>query len=144
MPVPLPTVHNVTAETRQQHNSAAQLTNLWAIGQRQYCSNVPETKTAFSVFCQSENTRPNSQLASQLTSDLLSQSYLRNLDTPVEQQLGPNVVLVLVDVVEQAPVRHQLRDQLDGGTQADTQQADQVGVLHASHDEGLLLRPKNI
>lgn len=77
-------------------------------------------------------------------SNLLSLAYLGNLDTPVEQQLGANVVLVLVDVVEEAPVRHQLRDQLDGGTQADTQQAYQVGVLHARHDEGLLLRPENI
>ena len=43
-----------------------------------------------------------------------------------------------MDVVEQAPVRHQLRDQLDGGAQADAQQANQVGVLHACHDQGLL------
>lgn len=35
-------------------------------------------------------------------------------------------------------MRHQLCDQLDGGTQADTQQTDQVRVLHASHDQGLL------
>lgn len=65
-------------------------------------------------------------------------SYLGNLNTPIKQQLGPDVVLVLVDIVEQAPMRHQLGDQLDGGTQADAQQADQVGVLHARHDEGLL------
>lgn len=64
--------------------------------------------------------------------------YLGNLDTPVEQQLGPNVVLVLMDIVEQAPMRHQLCYQLDGGTQAHAQQAHQVGVLHASHDQGLL------
>lgn len=64
--------------------------------------------------------------------------YLGNLDTPIEQQLGSDVVLVLVDIVEQAPMRHQLCDQLDGGTQADAQQASQVGVLHASHDQGLL------
>lgn len=82
--------------------------------------------------------------ALQLSSDLLSLAYLGNLDTPVKQQLGANVVLVLVDVVEEAPVRHQLCHQLDGGTQADTQQAHQVGVLHARHDQGLLLRPENI
>ncbi len=64
--------------------------------------------------------------------------YLGDLDTPVEQQLRSDVVLVLMDIVEQAPVRHQLCDQLDGGTKADTQQADQVGVLHARHDQGLL------
>lgn len=45
---------------------------------------------------------------------------------------------MLVYVVKQAPVRHQLRDQLDSGTQADTQQTHQVGVLDASHDQGLL------
>lgn len=65
-------------------------------------------------------------------------NYLGDLDTPVEQQLGANVVLVLVDVVEQAPVRHELCDQLDGGTEADAQQADQVWVLHAGHDQSLL------
>lgn len=64
--------------------------------------------------------------------------YLGNLDTPIQQQLGSNVVLVLMDIVEEAPMRHQLCDQLDGGTQADAQQADQVGVLHASHNQGLL------
>lgn len=35
-------------------------------------------------------------------------------------------------------MRHQLCDQLDGGRQADTQQADQMGVLHAGHNQGLL------
>lgn len=73
-----------------------------------------------------------------LTARCFPAPYLGDLDTPVEQQLGANVVLVLVDVVEQAPVRHQLCDQLDGGTQADAQQADQVWVLHAGHDQSLL------
>lgn len=33
---------------------------------------------------------------------------------------------------------HELGHQLDGGTQADTKEAHQVGVLHAGHDQGLL------
>lgn len=33
---------------------------------------------------------------------------------------------------------HELGDQLDGGAQADAEQTDQVGVLHAGHDQGLL------
>ena len=60
------------------------------------------------------------------------------MDTPVEQQLRSDVVLVLVYVVEEAAVGHELGDQLDGGAQADAQQAHQVGVLHAGHDQGLL------
>lgn len=65
-------------------------------------------------------------------------TYLGDLDTPVEQQLRADVVLVLVHVVEEAAVGHELRDQLDGGAQADAQQTHQVGVLHAGHDQGLL------
>lgn len=65
-------------------------------------------------------------------------TYLGNLDTPVEQQLRSDVVLVLVHVVEEAAVGHELGDQLDGGAQADAQQTHQVGVLHAGHDQGLL------
>lgn len=38
--------------------------------------------------------------------------YLGNLDTPVEEELGADAVLVLPDVVEEAAVRHQLSDQL--------------------------------
>ncbi len=70
--------------------------------------------------------------------DLIVVTYLGNLDTPVEQQLRSNVVLVLVHVVEEAAVGHELGDQLDGGAQADAQQTHQVGVLHAGHDQGLL------
>lgn len=65
-------------------------------------------------------------------------THLGDLDTPVEQQLRPDVVLVLVHVVEQAAVGHELGDQLDGGAQAHAQQTHQVGVLHAGHDQGLL------
>jgi len=65
-------------------------------------------------------------------------AYLSDLDTPVEQQLRSDVVLVLVHVVEEAAVGHELRDQLDGGAQAHAEQTHQVGVLHAGHDQGLL------
>lgn len=65
-------------------------------------------------------------------------SYLGDLDTPVEHQLRADVVLVFVDVVEEAAVGHELGDQLDGGAQADPQETDQVGVFHASHDQSLL------
>lgn len=72
------------------------------------------------------------------SSDLIVVTYLGDLDTPVEQQLRSDVVLVLVHVVEEASVGHELGDQLDGGAQADAQQTHQVGVLHAGHDQGLL------
>lgn len=71
--------------------------------------------------------------------DLFVLAYLGDLDTPVEQQLRSDVVLVLVHVVEQAAVGHELGDQLDGGAQADAQQTHQVGVLHAGHDQSLLV-----
>lgn len=70
--------------------------------------------------------------------DLIIVIYLCNLDTPVEQQLRSNVVLVLMHIVEEAAVGHELGDQLDGGAQADTEETHQVGVLHAGHDQGLL------
>lgn len=70
--------------------------------------------------------------------DLIVVTYLSDLDTPVEQQLRSNVVFVLVHIVEQAAMGHELGDQLDGGAQADTQKTHQVGVLHAGHDQGLL------
>lgn len=65
-------------------------------------------------------------------------AYLCDLDTPIEQQLRPDVVLVLMHVVQEAAVGHELGDQLDGRAQADTQETNQVGVLHAGHDQGLL------
>ena len=66
-------------------------------------------------------------------------SYLGDLDTPVEQQLRADVVLVFVDVVEEAAVGHELGDQLCGGAQAHPQETDQVGVLHAGHNQSLLV-----
>lgn len=65
-------------------------------------------------------------------------THLGDLDTPVEQQLRADVVLVLVHVVQQAAMGHELGHQLDGGAQADAQQTYQVGVFHAGHDQGLL------
>ena len=63
---------------------------------------------------------------------------LSNLDTPVEEQLGTDVVLVLPDIFKEAAIRHQLGDQLHGGSQADPQQAAHVGAGHSCHDIGLL------
>lgn len=85
--------------------------------------------------CQHKCPPPN---AAALLLNLIAVAYLGDLDTPVEQQLRPDVVLVLVHVVEQAAVGHELGDQLDGRAQADAEQAHQVGVFHAGHDQGLL------
>lgn len=65
-------------------------------------------------------------------------THLGDLDTPVEQQLRSDVVLVLVHVVKQAAMGHELGYQLDGGAQADSQETHQVGVFHAGHYQGLL------
>ena len=48
-------------------------------------------------------------------------TYLSYLDAPVKQQLRSDVVLVFMDVIQQAAVRHELRDQLDGWAQTHTQ-----------------------
>lgn len=40
---------------------------------------------------------------------------LGDLDTPVEEQLGADAVLVFPDVVEEAAIRHQLSDELHRG-----------------------------
>lgn len=63
---------------------------------------------------------------------------LGNLDTPVEEELGADAVLVLPDVVEEAAVRHQLGDQLHRGGQTDPQQTTHVGAGHSCHNIGLL------
>lgn len=117
-----------------------------------------EATPALVTLCVSPSGTPNSQHKSlkTWTSDVRAQTHtcahthgtsrclpivvthLGDLDTPVEQQLWADVVLVLVHVVEQAAVGHELGDQLDGGTQADSQQTHQVGVFHAGHYQGLL------
>lgn len=68
----------------------------------------------------------------QMRSRLL-RTNLGDLDTPVEEELGANAVLVLPNVVQQAAVGHQLGDQLHCGRQADPQQAAHVGAGHARH-----------
>lgn len=68
--------------------------------------------------------------------------YLSDLNTPVEQGLRADVVLVRPDVVEQAAVGHELGHQLHVGGQADAQQAAYVGVFHAGHHVGLLKAQK--
>ena len=64
--------------------------------------------------------------------------YLGDLNTPVEQPLGADVVPVGADVVQQAAAGHQLGDQLDRRRQADPQKTAHVGVVHACHHIGLL------
>lgn len=65
-------------------------------------------------------------------------SHLRYLHTPVEQVLGADIVLVLFDIVEQAAVGHQLRDELHRWRQADAEQATHMRVFHAGHHVSLL------
>lgn len=63
---------------------------------------------------------------------------LGDLDTPVEEELGADAVLVLPDVVEEAAVRHQLSDQLHRGGQTDPQQTTHIGAGHTCHHICLL------
>ena len=65
-------------------------------------------------------------------------SHLGDLDAPVEETLGADVLVVLPDVVQQAAVGHQLGDQLHRGGQADPQQTTHVRVVHTGHHIGLL------
>lgn len=94
--------------------------------------------TTLTPASQYSNTQTLERQQTPLHFNLITVTYLRNLDTPVEQQLRANVVLVLVHVVQEAAVGHELGDQLDGGAQADAEETHQVGVLHAGHDQGLL------
>ena len=64
--------------------------------------------------------------------------YLGDLNTPVKQPLGADVVPAGADVVQQAAAGHELGDQLHRRGQADPQQAAHVGVVHAGHYIGLL------
>lgn len=48
-------------------------------------------------------------------------TYLSYLDTPVKQQLWTNVILVFMDVIQQAAVGHKLCHQLNGGAQTHPQ-----------------------
>lgn len=48
-------------------------------------------------------------------------SYLGDLNTPVEQQLGANVVFVFMNIVQQTAMGHELSDQLYGGAQTHSQ-----------------------
>lgn len=65
-------------------------------------------------------------------------TYLGDLDTPVEEELGADVVLVLPDVVEEAAVGHQLSDQLHRGGQTDSQKTTHVRAGDPCHHVSLL------
>ena len=64
--------------------------------------------------------------------------YLGYLHTPVEQVLRADVVLVLLDVVQQAAVGHELSDQLHRGGQADPQETTHVRAGDPRHHISLL------
>lgn len=70
-------------------------------------------------------------------------AYLSDLHTPVEQVLGADVVLVRLDVVEQAAIGHELGHQLHVRRQADAQQTAHVWVFHARHHVGFLKAQRN-
>lgn len=67
-------------------------------------------------------------------------AYLCNLHTPVEKILGPNVVLVLSDVIKEAAVRHQLCDELNCRSETDSQQAAHMRIVNTSHHVSFLRR----
>lgn len=69
---------------------------------------------------------------------IMSLSYLGNLHTPVEQVLGADVVFVLLDIVQQAAVGHELSDELHRGGQADAEQPAHMRMVHACHHISLL------
>lgn len=69
-------------------------------------------------------------------------AHLSDLHAPVEEVLGPDAVLVLSDVIEQAAVRHELSDQLHRGGQTDSQQAAHVRTDHTRHHVRLLCEKK--
>lgn len=49
---------------------------------------------------------------------------------------------MFMNIIQQAAMRHQLSDKLDGRAQADAQESHQVWVIHAGHDEGFLKQKK--
>ena len=67
-----------------------------------------------------------------------SHVYLSNLCTPIEKNLGSNIFLVLADIVQETPQRHQLCDQHHLGRHAHGQDSDTTGVFHGGHYSRLL------
>lgn len=65
---------------------------------------------------------------------VMSLPYLCYLDTPVEKKLRANIIFVFMHIVQKASMRHQLGNQLNGGTQTHSQKTNQVGMIHASHN----------
>lgn len=72
--------------------------------------------------------------------DVCRSTHLCDLHTPVEKVLGADVVLVLSDVIKEATVRHQLCDELDSGSEADSQQAAHMRIVNTSHHISFLRR----
>lgn len=64
--------------------------------------------------------------------------YLGDLDTPVEEELRTNAILVLADVVEEAAVRHQLSDQLHCWGETNPQETTHIRAGNPRHHIRLL------
>ena len=61
-----------------------------------------------------------------------------NLFAPAEQRLRSDLVLVVPDILQETTERHQLGDQHESAGHADGQKLQEVRVLDACHDVGLL------
>ena len=66
--------------------------------------------------------------------------YLCDLDTPVEQPLWAQFVLVVPDVLQQGAVTVELGDQLQAVSRTDPQDPDNVHVVQASQRYHVLPR----
>ncbi len=58
----------------------------------------------------------------------------RNLSAPVEQSLGTNLVLVIVNIVSQTAEGHELGHQHELRREADGEELEEMGMFHARHD----------
>lgn len=58
--------------------------------------------------------------------------YLCNLDTPIEQSLGAQLVLAVPDVLQQGALTAELADELQAVSRTDAQDPDDVHVVQAS------------
>ena len=65
-------------------------------------------------------------------------THLCDLNTPVEQPLWAELVLVVFDVLQQGALAAELGDKLEAGTGTDTQDPDNVNVVQASHHHHVL------
>lgn len=69
---------------------------------------------------------------------VLVNTYLGDLDTPIEEVLGADMILVLPDIFKEAAVWHQLSDQLYCGGQTNPQETTHIRASDSCHHIGLL------